>query len=58
MFPIISKRIRLDFGLYIPENSTEPYKGQHNIYISENGKLLIGKVEKQSLEKLINTWKL
>ncbi|MBE4948031.1 hypothetical protein [Chryseobacterium culicis] len=57
-FPIVSKRLRLDFGLYIPKNDMEPYKGQHNIYISENGKLLTGKVEKQSLEKLIKIWKL
>ncbi|WBV55922.1 hypothetical protein PFY10_17065 [Chryseobacterium daecheongense] len=58
IFPIISKRMRLDFGLYIVKSDTEPYKGQHNIYISENGKLLTGKVEKQSVNKVINTWNL
>lgn len=58
MFPIISKRLRLDFGLYISKNDVDPYKGQHNIYISENGKSLAGKVEKQSLKKMINIWKL
>lgn len=58
MFPIVSKRMHLDFGLYIGKSETEPFKGQHNIYITENGKLLTGKVEKQSLKKVINMWNL
>ena len=58
MFPIISKRIRLDFGLYIVKSDIEPNKGQHNIYISENEKSLTNKGEKQSLKKMINIWKL
>lgn len=58
MFPVVSKRMHLDFGLYIGKSETEPFKGQHNIYITENGKLLTGKVEKQSLEKVIKIWNL
>ena len=58
LFPIISKRLRLDFGLYRFPSDVEGEKGKHNIYISNNGKLLTGKIEKQSVKKIIATWQL
>lgn len=58
LFPIISTRLRLDFGLYRFKSDCEPNKGLHNIYISENGKTLIGKIKKQSVKELIKVWKL
>jgi hypothetical protein len=59
IFPLISKRLRLDFGLYIvPNKITELNRGKHIIYISENGKGLDGKVQKQTLKQMINTWNL
>ncbi|MEJ8590511.1 hypothetical protein JSO54_04580 [Riemerella anatipestifer] len=58
LFPIISKRLRLDFGLYCFPSDIEGEKGKHNIYLSTNGKLLTGKVEKQSVKKIIATWQL
>lgn len=39
MFPLLSKRMRFDFGLYIPED-----EGKHVIYISKVGVCLDGKV--------------
>lgn len=58
MFPIISKRLRLDFGLYGVASDCEPFKGCYIIYLSENGKCLDGKVRKQSVKQLIQTWHL
>ncbi len=55
MFPIISKRLRLDFGLYLYPNEKT---GDYNIYLSMNGKRLDGKVVKESCEKVIRVWKL
>lgn len=52
LFPIISKRISLDFGLY----TTKDDKGKHVIYISANGHMLNGKIKEESVKKLINTW--
>jgi len=56
VFPIISKRLRLDFGLYrFPSDSN----GQFNIYLSPNGKLLDGSMKKRiSVKELINSWDL
>lgn len=57
MFPIISKRLRLDFGLYqFPFENNK--SGKHIICLSTNGKLLTGEVEKCSVKKLISIWKL
>lgn len=39
IFPLLSKRMRFDFGLYIPED-----EGKHVIYISKVGVCLDGKV--------------
>lgn len=52
LFPIISKRLRLDFGLYNKKDNN----GQHVIYISTNGQMLNGKIKEESVKGLINTW--
>jgi len=52
MFPIISKRLRLDFGLYITADNS----GKHVIYISANGQMLNGKIKQDSVKTLINDW--
>ena len=59
VFPIISKRLRLDFGLYnIPSEETGDKRG-HYIYISANGKSLNGKVKQRiTIKEILNTWKL
>lgn len=58
-FPIISKRIRLDFGLYRFPSDTEINKGKHVIYISPNGKRLDGTINtKLAVKSLVNTWRL
>ncbi|WP_055445531.1 hypothetical protein [Lacinutrix himadriensis] len=44
-FPIISKRIRLDFGLYRIPCELEYNKGKHIIYISSNGKRMDGSID-------------
>lgn len=56
MFPIISKRLRLDFGLYCVESDCESTK--YNIYLSENGKCIDGIVRNQTVKELIQTWRL
>ena len=58
VFPIISKRLRLDFGLYSTPSDTEVTKGKYVIYLSANGRLLGGDIKKQSINQLINTWML
>ena len=59
MFPIISKRLRLDFGLYNFPNTLEENKGCYIIYISENGKLSNGTTKKNiTVKELITTWQL
>ncbi|QBN18417.1 hypothetical protein [Flavobacterium nackdongense] len=58
-FPIISKRLRLDFGLFNYPNELEINKGGFIIYISENGKLLNGTTKKNiTVKELITTWQL
>jgi len=55
IFPIISKRLRLDFGLYC----TADMDGKYKIYLSENGKLLNGEVKKNiPIKTLVETWQL
>ncbi|WP_320815614.1 hypothetical protein [Flavobacterium sp.] len=57
MFPIISKRLRLDFGLFNYPNNLEVNKGAFIIYISDNGRLLDGTIKKNiSVKELITTW--
>lgn len=58
IFPIISKRLRLDLGLYRFPSDVENQKGKHIIYLSENGKLSTGKVIKQTVKNLVSTWNL
>jgi len=54
IFPIISKRVRLDFGLYhIPCELQEDF-GKHIIYISSN---LYSKKER-TLKNFISVWNL
>lgn len=52
LFPVISKRISLDFGLYIKKDDND----KHVIYISTNGQMLNGKIKEESVKELINTW--
>lgn len=58
LFPIISIRLRMDLGLYHIKNDKEPMKGHFVIYLTQNGKRLDGKIEKQTVKSIINTWKL
>ena len=59
IFPIVSKRLRLDFGLYITKCNLENNFGKYIIYITQNGQLLNGTYKKNiTLKELINTWKL
>jgi hypothetical protein len=58
MFPIISKRLRLDFGLYRVKSDIGPFKGCYNIYLSENGKGFPDKIKMQSVKYLIQIRKL
>lgn len=58
-FPIISKRLRLDFGLYNIPSNLENSKGNYIIYISPNGKLLNGTIKKNiSVRETVNAWNL
>ena len=52
LFPIVSKRLRLDFGLYITKDNND----KHVLYISPNGQMLNGKIKKETIKGLINTW--
>lgn len=54
-FPIISKRLRLDFGLYTVKSNSEPFKGFYNIYLSDNIKNLVGR---KTLNNFILQWNL
>lgn len=56
IFPIISKKVRLDFGLYITKSNSEPGKGDFNIYISDNSKNY--KPGRKNLACFIRTWNL
>lgn len=58
VFPIISKRLRLDFGLYSTPNDTDVNKGKYIIYITANGRMLNGAIKQQSIQQVINTWNL
>lgn len=59
LFPIISKRLRLDFGLYWIPNDQQENHGKHIIYISPNGQLLNGTIKKNlTVKEVINTWTL
>lgn len=55
LFPIISKRIRLDFGLYCVKSENEPLKGNYNIYISDNIKNVRGR---KTINSIISQWNL
>jgi hypothetical protein len=56
-FPVISKRIRLDFGLYRFPCETGVNKGKHVVYISPNGMRPDGKIASNiTLKSLINIW--
>lgn len=55
LFPIISRRMRLDFGLYCGKCEYEPYIGHHNIYISDNIKNIRGK---KTIDNFITRWSL
>jgi hypothetical protein len=58
-FPIISKRLRLDFGLYQSPSDTEKNRGKYVIYLSQNGLLLDGTVKESiTIKSLISTWRL
>ena len=57
--PMISKRIRLDFGLYRVPCDLEENNGKYIIYISANGKQNDGKIKKKiTVDELVNTWNL
>lgn len=59
IWPIISKRLRLDFGLYRFPRDTGVNRGKHVIFISQNGKLANGTIRKIiTVKELINTWRL
>lgn len=59
IFPIISKRLRLDFGLYRIPCDVERNKGKHVIYLSQNRKYLDSSIKKDiTLKDLINMWHL
>lgn len=59
LFPLVSKRFRLDFGLYITANDQPVNFGKYIIYITQNGQLLNGTYKKNlSVKELIKTWNL
>ena len=58
LFPVISKRLFIDFGLYIIPDETN-FKDKCLIYISPTGKRLDGKVNRNMTVKDIkNIWHL
>jgi hypothetical protein len=58
-FPIISKRLYLDLGLYFIPNDAQENHGKHIIYLSPNGQLLNGTIKKNvTVREVINTWDL
>ena len=54
IFPIISKRLRLDFGLYHIPNDREPRIGQHNVYLTENNNYS----KRRTVKYLVQAWSL
>ena len=59
LFPIVSKRLRLDFGLYITANELQINHGKFIIYITQNGQLLNGTLKKNlTIKQLVNIWNL
>src|SRR5690606_31881964 len=59
LFPIISKRLRLDFGLYITPNDLQENHGKHIIYLCPNAKMLNGTIKKNiSVKDIVDTWSL
>ncbi|MDR7128090.1 hypothetical protein J2X69_000418 [Algoriphagus sp. 4150] len=59
IFPIISRRLRLDFGLYRFPSDSEINRGKHVIYISNNEKSMDGTIKKRiSVKEIINVWKI
>jgi hypothetical protein len=55
LFPMISTRLRLDFGLYWTPSQTEDHKGKHIVYISQNKSASKRKI---TATQLISTWSL
>lgn len=59
LFPIISRRLRLDFSLYITPNDQKENHGKYIIYLSPNGQLLDGTIKQNlSVKDIVNTWDL
>jgi hypothetical protein len=60
MFPIISKRLRLDFGLYnYPSDLSNENKGAFIIYISSNSRVTASVNNRPiTVTELINKWRL
>lgn len=59
IFPIISKRLRMDFGLYNIPNPQSTNYGKFIIYILQNGQLFNGTYKKNiTLKNAITTWNL
>lgn len=57
MNPVVSKRLRLDFGLYNAACDNESNRGKFVVYISEN-KTPGPKLAAPDVKSLINTWHL
>ena len=61
LFPIISKRLRLDFGLYnYPSNLADKSNGKFIVYISSNKKRLTAVLDNKpiTVKEIINIWQL
>ena len=59
LFPLVSTRLRLDFGLYITPNNQQINYGKYIIYITQNWQLLNGTFKKNlTIKELVNTWNL
>ncbi len=59
LFPLISKRLRLDFGLYRFPSDVEKNYGEHVIYLTENRRGSKAKVRASpTVRELIATWNL
>ena len=59
LFPIVSIRLRLDFGHYHTPCNLEKNSGKYIVYITQNGQLLNGTYKKNiTLKDSIKTWKL
>lgn len=59
-YPIISKRLRLDFGLYnFPSSLADESNGKFIIYIASNSRITAVKNNKPiTVKEIINTWQL